>query len=160
MAKVTKLAQPPYQFAMTDRSGMLSDAWSKWILDLYARVGGPTAIANADASSALSSPIINQLATIAAKTLYTSPSGQTTLFDSFTVKNNDSVAQSISVYAVPIGQSPDSSNLIISAQSIAAGQTASLTSMMSVVLSSGSSIVTVASTDGVLLVQASGRQVS
>lgn len=160
MAKVTSLPQPPYQFAFVDKSGMLTDAWSKWILQLYDRIGGASAIANANATLFPSVAIINQFAINSDLTLYTSPAGQSTIVDSFNVINKDAVAQTISIYVIPIGQFKADQYLIVNAQSVQAGQTQAINALKNFVIPSGSYLLASASANSVLLVQASGRQVS
>lgn len=61
----------------------------------------------------------------AAATLYTSPTATWTRIEKVTLYNGDSVSHNYTIYLVPSGSSAGATNILVSAQRIAAGATLS-----------------------------------
>lgn len=95
-----------------------------------------------------------------ATTEYTTPVGTRTIVDSFTATNTDASARTLSVYLVPSGGSAGASNLIIKELSIAAGETKEVTSLQKQILAAGDVISVLASVASVVVIRASGREVT
>lgn len=91
---------------------------------------------------------------------YLVPEGKTTIIDKFTATNHDASARTLSVYLVPAGETPDTSNLIVAALSIAAGATEDITDLQNQILSESDAIHCVASVASMVVIRASGREVT
>jgi hypothetical protein len=159
MPILSLLQPPPTQAQFTDEKGYLTPTWQKWFQQAFSRMGGAVALPNL-AIGDTTTPIINAFVASSNTTLYTSPTGITSIVDSFTVTNVDNVAHMISVYIVPSGGSPQTSNQIITSLSMPANQTTSISTMVSQVVGSGRSIIAISDLSSVLKVSANGRQVS
>lgn len=46
------LPPPPYKAPVSDKTGMLSNAWSKWFQIAFVRMGGSSALSNTELESA------------------------------------------------------------------------------------------------------------
>lgn len=149
-------AQPPYQAAMLDESGMLTPVWNKWFQQLWLRVGGAN---SAPVASIATKPTINLIAIFISNvlsTLYTSPVGYKTVLNSVTVANSSLGAQTVSIYIVPAGSLPSSANLAVNNLSIAGGAQQVLGSLSFQVLNAGDTIQAIGSAAGVLQVNSTG----
>ena len=91
--------------------------------------------------------------TASSVTQYTVPGSTTSIVKEILVCNTDSVARTATVYFVPSGGSPAASNIILSARSLAAGET--LVVGLSSVLATGDTIRALASTAAVVSFRAS-----
>lgn len=161
MPKTVILSAPPYQVAPISPNGLLSDAWQKWIQQLFLRVGGISAISNISLTNVeTTKPIVSTLLTGANKSVYTSPPGLSTVIDSMTITNADFSARTLSIYILPFDTSPSDVFTITSKLSILPGATISIQPAISQVLGSGASIVTTVDKDNVVSMATSGRQVS
>lgn len=158
---LVSLPDPPYRAEFLNKNtGLLSAAWSIWFEQMFTRIGGHSAISNISVANITSSTLASNYAGITNTTLYTGPTGLTTIIDSLTAKNNTGVAQTITIYLVPVGQTPGSTNIIMNAQSIAAGDTISITAAINNSIGSGATIIIKGSNPGGILVTLTGRQVS
>ncbi len=160
MATQLALSQPPYQSPMTDKNGMVTDAWNKWFQQLYLRIGGAATAPIQNFNALTLTNIIAATAPLNISSLYTSPIGQKTVINSFKVTNLDSVARTISVWLVPQGSLYAASNIAINAVSIAAGATVSFPTLNLQVINGGGSIQAQGSAAGVLNVISDGRLTS
>lgn len=161
MASAIILPPPPYQSPIADKSGVLTPLWSKWFQQLNQRVGGLAAVSNISLSqNSVSSALFTTYAGSSQTTVYASPTGQNTVIDSFEAKNIGFVAQTLSVYLVPVGSTPSSSNIVVVTTIIPASSSVELSAIDNQVLGGGWYISCVASSGGQVLVSASGRQVS
>jgi hypothetical protein len=95
-----------------------------------------------------------------AQTTQFTSSNARTVIAAFTVTNTTAGAQTISVNLVPNGGSAGASNLIVSAKSVAAGETVSLSPLVSHVLESGGFISTIASAATSLTIRCSGLEIT
>jgi hypothetical protein len=82
------------------------------------------------------------------------------LIDKCTVTNTTGSTATISVHLVASGGSPTSSNLVLSAKSIAPGETYTCPEVVGQMLESGGFISTLASTASALTISVSGREVT
>jgi len=90
---------------------------------------------------------------------YTS-SGVKTIIDKFTVTNTSGSAATFSVNLVASGGSAGWSNLVLNAQSVAAGACYLCPELVGQTLEAGGFISTLAGTASALTISASGRQIS
>lgn len=104
--------------------------------------------------------IETSLAGIAADTKYTAPAATKTIIDKFTATNTDSSARTISIYLVPSGQLAATTYLITKALSIAAGATEDVTDVKNHILNTGDFIAVLASVADVVVIRASGREIT
>jgi hypothetical protein len=151
------LAQPPYQSPMTDRNGMITDVWNKWLQQLYLRVGGAATAPIQNFNSIPLIQLISQPAPVSATTLYTSPIGQKTIINSLTITNNDFVARTVSVWFVPKGSFLSSTNIVVNNASIPPGTTQTFPTLQFQVLNGGDSIQAQGSVSSLLNIFANGR---
>jgi hypothetical protein len=159
MSQLTTLPEPPYRSPMIDqRTGYLTDPWNKWFQLLYLRVGGAVSVFAANANPLAVVTLFTAYATAAAALVYTSALGQKTLITSFSVQNVTSVAQTLSVYFVPAGSSPGSTNILLNAVSIPGNTTESFSNLVNQVLNGGDMIYISAGAPGTLLCIAKGKQ--
>lgn len=98
-----------------------------------------------------------QYAPSSATTLYTSPSATNTIIDRFTAQNNSGGSLNLTVYLVPLGQSPSASNLILNAQAVGNGATVDFSTYLQHTLAPGYFISCFASAGSGIVVMASGR---
>lgn len=84
----------------------------------------------------------------------------TAYIDKFTITNNTTQVVQISVNLVPLGGSADSTNLILSARSIAPKETYAATELAGQILDNGTYISTLATAANALTIRASGREIS
>lgn len=96
----------------------------------------------------------------AAATQYTVPSTTRTIIDKFTATNTSAGAVALTVYIVASLGAPAAGNTIISAKSLAAGETYTCPEMVSQILSAGGFISLFASAAGSITVRASGRELT
>jgi hypothetical protein len=92
--------------------------------------------------------------------LYTAPVGTRTIIDKMTVTNPTAAAVTVTVFLVPAAGAAGAANTVISAQSVAAGQSYLCPEVAGHVLNTGDKITAVASTATALVVRVSGREVS
>jgi len=104
--------------------------------------------------------INTKLASATDNTEYTTPGSTTTIIDKMTVTNTDSSARTLTVYLVPSGQSASATYIIVKAQSVSAGQCYDLTELKNHILSTGDFIVVGASVAAVMVIRASGREIT
>lgn len=87
-------------------------------------------------------------------------SGKVVIIDKFTATNNDGSARTIDVHLVPDGGAADATNKITSALSIAAGASVDLPELKNHMLKAGDLISVVASVASMVVIRASGREVT
>lgn len=92
-------------------------------------------------------------------TQYTS-TGARTIVDKFTATNTTASAATLTVRLVPSGGAAGAGNTVLSAKSIAAGETYNCPEVVGHVLESGDFISTLAGTASAITIRASGRQVT
>ncbi len=92
-------------------------------------------------------------------TQYTSNGGRT-IVDKFTATNTTGAAAALTVRLVPSGGSAGATNTVLSAKSIAAGETYTCPEVVGHVLEPGDFISTLAGTAAAITIRASGRQVT
>ena len=90
---------------------------------------------------------------------YTAPT-TATIIDKFTATNTDSSTRTFNVYLVQAGGMAGLTTTIISALSIAAGATVDITALQNQILMKGDFIGISASVAGVVVVRASGREIT
>lgn len=93
-------------------------------------------------------------------TEYTAPASTRTIIDKFTATNTDGSSRTITVNLVASGGSPDPSNIITSALSIAAGASVDLPEMGYQILNAGDFISAIASVASKVVIRVSGREVT
>jgi hypothetical protein len=142
---------------MTDQNGLVSDAWNKWFQQIYLRMGGALGAPIPNANLIPLTNLISAPATLTISTLYTGPTGQKTVINSFHVQNTDNVAHTISVWFVVQGALPSTKNLVVNNVSIPALTTLTMTSLQFQVLNALGTIQAQASAAGVLNIIANGR---
>lgn len=86
--------------------------------------------------------------------------GKHTIIDKFTATNTDGNSRTLTVHLVPAGGTPGDSNRITSALTIAAGASVDLPEMKSHTLNPGDFIAARADVAGVVVIRASGREVT
>lgn len=161
MSSPIQLPPPPYRSPFLNQAtGLISDAWQKWIQQLFQRVGGTIALSNPqitkDDPAATTFPgYIPSTQT----TIYTTPTGQTTLIDSFSFNNVDVGQRSVSLYIVAFGDVPDQTNLL-GVFNISPKSTIEVTALKSFVLPSDYYLSAIASASDVISVQMVGRLVA
>lgn len=82
------------------------------------------------------------------------------VIDKFTATNTSGSAVTISVNLVPDAGSATTSNLVVSAKSIQAGETYNLYELVGQSLESGGFISTICSTASALVISATGREIT
>ena len=111
--------------------------------------------------SVTAKPLIQaKYAAAAAATEYTAPASTTAIIDKFTATNTEASARTITVHIVPSGGTAGPSNRITSALSIAAGVSIDLPEMKNHILSPGDFISVLASVASMVVIRASGREVT
>lgn len=93
-------------------------------------------------------------------TEYTVAANTKAIIDKFTATNTDSGAVTITINIVPSGSSSGTSNIIIKAQSLAAGATYDFTQMQNQILNAGDFVRVTASVASVMVIRMSGREVT
>ena len=88
------------------------------------------------------------------------PAATKAIIDKFTATNNDASPRTVTVNLVASGGSPGASNRITSALSIPAGASVDLPEMKNHVLETGAFISVVASVATMVVIRASGREVT
>lgn len=101
-----------------------------------------------------------KFASSGANTEYTAPANTRTIIDKFTATNTDSSARAITVYVVPSGQTFAAQYTVTSAFSIAANTAVELTELKNHILSAGDVISVFASVASVVVIRASGREIT
>ena len=81
-------------------------------------------------------------------------------FDSFTLTNTDTVAQTVTVHVVPLAGSASATNMIISAKSLAPGECYTCPEMVGKSIKAGTFVQALASTAGKVTFHASGIEVT
>lgn len=161
MAKTIILSAPPYQVPPIASNGLFSDAWQKWLQQLFLRVGGISAVSNISLTNVETTKrLVSTLIAGTNTTVYTSPAGLTTVIDSMTITNTDFSPRTISIYILPFDTTSSDIFSIASNLSIFPGATATITSAVSQVLGSGGRIVVAVDKDNVISMVTTGRQVS
>lgn len=93
-------------------------------------------------------------------TQYTSSPGVRTIVDKFTATNTTGSAATLTIRLVPNGSTAAATNTMLSAKSIAAGETYNCPEVIGHVLEPGDFISTLAGTATAITIRASGRQVT
>ena len=145
-----KLPPLPTKSPMIDQMGLPTVAWVAWYNAVIKKLQDSESFALINSKFAASSTTSE----------YTVPNTNTAVITLFTATNTDSATRTVSVYLVPAGGSPSDSNLIINAQSVAAGVTASLTALTDQTLNEGDSIQVKASVASKVTIRCSGREVA
>lgn len=99
-------------------------------------------------------------ATAAEVTQYTAPSGTKTIIDKFTGTNTTGSPATLTVKLIPSGGAANASNTIVSAKTLAAGESYTFPELVGHVLNSGDFISTLAGTAAAITIRASGREVT
>lgn len=99
-------------------------------------------------------------AEITAVAQYTVPVSVSTIIDKMSATNTTGAAAALTVFLVTGGSAGSTSNTVISAKSIAAGDTYLCPEVTGHVLRVGDSITTLAGTGSAITIRASGREVS
>jgi hypothetical protein len=99
-------------------------------------------------------------AEIAQTTQYTAPSGTRTIIDKMTATNVTGVAATLSVNLVASAGAAAASNLVLPAQSIAAGTSYLCPEVVGHILNPADFISTIASAVSAITIRISGREVS
>jgi hypothetical protein len=106
-------------------------------------------------------PLFNPLQAAAAETTqYTTPAGTRTIIDKFTGTNTTAVAATLTVRLVSSGGAAGVSNTIVSAKTLAAGESYTFPELVGHVLNPGDFISTLAGTAAAITIRASGREVT
>lgn len=82
------------------------------------------------------------------------------IIDNFTVTNNGTANETISINIIPSAGVAGDSNLIVKQRAIAPNETYTFTSLIGHYMESGSSISTLASNANVLTIMCSGREIT
>jgi hypothetical protein len=104
--------------------------------------------------------IPRKLAENVATIQYLTPSLGKCRIDKFTVTNSTGAAQTLSVNLVPVSGSASSSNIVLSARSIAAGETYACPEVVGQLLESLGFISTLASSATALTISATGTEIT
>jgi len=91
---------------------------------------------------------------------YVTPAGTRTIIDKFTGTNTTGAAATLTVKLVASGGAAAVTNTIVSAKTLAAGETYTFPEVVGHVLNPGDFISTIASTAAAIVIRASGREVS
>jgi len=106
-------------------------------------------------------PLVNaKLAENADTTQYIAPTGTRAIIDKATVTNITANSAIYTVHIVPSGQSPATSNRVLNARAIAAGECYTCPELTGHVVEPGGFISTVAGTASALAIRISGREVT
>ena len=129
------------------QTGVVSDTWYRFFQALFTSTG-----AN------LVKPLLEaKYAENAQTTQYTAPANRRTTVSLMTATNNSGVAASLTVNIVPSGSAAAASNIVISAQSIAAGASYTCPEMKHT-LAAGDFISTLASAASAIIIRISGSE--
>jgi hypothetical protein len=101
--------------------------------------------------------IESQYAPSSQTALYTVQTGSAAIIDKFVAQNSSGGAVTLTVSLVPNGQSQGAANIIVNAQSLAAGANLDVTILQNNILALGDSISVAASSASAIVVRASGR---
>lgn len=160
MANVSFLHPPPVTVQHTDKNGNVTPAWQKWYQQAYLRLGGQTAISNISLTTNSGQlagtyiPISNSTA------IYASPTGLTTVIDSFSVTNQDRVSHTLNVWLVPANQLPSTANIEVTNLSILPNTTVSIASLVSQAIGSNGALYATVDVANVVTFALNGRQAS
>ena len=91
-------------------------------------------------------------------TQYTAGAGVKTIIDKFTITNGTAGAVTLSVNIVASGGAAGAANLVVSAKSVAAGETYTCPELVGQILNAGDFISTIASAATSLVIRISGRE--
>ena len=106
-------------------------------------------------------PLFEALQASAAETTqYTAPTGTRTIIDKFTGTNTTAVAATLTVKLVASGGAASATNTVVSAKTLAAGETYTFPEVVGHVLSAGDFLSTLAGTAAAVTIRASGREVT
>ena len=102
------------------------------------------------------------LLTASAATYYTVPStvSTTAIIQALTVLNNDTVARTVTIYLIPTGVAASNGFKVLSAKTLAPGQELVVYTALGKVMPSGGLIQALASSAGVVALQASGVEIT
>lgn len=156
----TPLPQPPFQIPMTIQNGIVAPAWNNWfqqVFQILSAVSGSTTNFSGQPPVALISGPGGGVP-INAGRLYVSPSGNSTIIDSFMVQNNGLLPASFSLWFVPFGSIQSTSNRVINQQIIQPGATLPLPALQNQIIGSSGAIIGSASLSNSIFLQALGRQ--
>ncbi len=101
-----------------------------------------------------------QYATAADATYYTVPASTHTIIDKMTVTNTDATDQTVWINLIPTGQSVGDSNLILKNWPVVAGETLNIDVVKNHILNAGDKISVQASAASLVVIRASGREVT
>jgi len=111
--------------------------------------------------SVTAKPLINsKYAAASTTTEYTVPALNRTIIDKFTVTNQDGSSRTVSIYLIPSAETAGDSNLIVNALSISAGSVVNIPELQNQILTSGDKIACLASVASMVVIRASGREVT
>lgn len=104
--------------------------------------------------------IESKFASSANTTEYTTPAAKHTIIDKLTATNLDASSQTITIYLVPSGSTAVDANKLISAKSIATGAIYDFTELKNHILNAGDFISVIASGASMVVIRASGREIT
>lgn len=104
--------------------------------------------------------LIPAIQVAATATTYATSSNCVTRFDSFTLTNNDTVVQTVTVHVIPSGGTASAVNKIINAKSLAPGECYTCPEMVGKAIKAGAFVQALASTAGKVTLHASGIEVT
>lgn len=93
-------------------------------------------------------------------TQYTAPTGTRTIIDKFTATNVTAAAVALTVKMIASGGTASADETILSAKSIAAGETYTCPEVVGQVLNAGGFISTLAGSASAIVIRASGREIT
>lgn len=101
-----------------------------------------------------------QYAGTSAASIYACPSPKTAIVDKMTATNISGSTRTFSVHVVASGGSASNDNLITSALSLAAGESADVPEMKNQILNTGDAIYVLASAASAVVTRVSGREIT
>lgn len=93
-------------------------------------------------------------------TQYTAPASTKVIIDKFTATNTTGAAATLSINLVQLAGAAGAANLMLSAKSLAAGETYTCPEVVGHVLSAGGFVSTLGGTANAITIRASGRAVT
>lgn len=93
-------------------------------------------------------------------TLYTVPTSTVTRIDAMTLTNTDTAVQTVSIYLIASGGGPDNSNIVMSAQQIAPGETRRVLGAIGQTLKQGGTIRGLTTSSNKVAIYASGVEIA
>jgi len=109
----------------------------------------------------ISKPLIQgAILTATAAVYYTAPIGTNTRITQFAVTNTDTVNRTVTIYLTPASAVPTTADIIISAKTLTPGETWVAYPLLGSTIAANGSIQALASAAGVVVVKASGVELT